>query len=60
MDTQTPERASTARLSAEPGPGTRAVFDKRDLGQIVLVLQGGGALGAYQAGVFQSRRRSAT
>lgn len=29
-------------------------FDKTDLGQIVLVLQGGGALGAYQAGVFQA------
>ncbi|WP_294138467.1 patatin-like phospholipase family protein [Sphingomonas sp.] len=29
-------------------------FDKADLGQIVLVLQGGGALGAYQAGVFQA------
>jgi NTE family protein len=24
-------------------------------GQIVLVLQGGGALGAYQAGVYQAR-----
>ncbi|MBV8972082.1 MAG: patatin-like phospholipase family protein [Sphingomonadaceae bacterium] len=29
-------------------------FDKSGLGQIVLVLQGGGALGAYQAGVFQA------
>ena len=29
-------------------------FDKADLGQIVIVLQGGGALGAYQAGVFQA------
>jgi len=26
----------------------------RDLGQIVLVLQGGGALGAYQVGVYQA------
>src|SRR5215216_1600732 len=25
-----------------------------DVGQIVLVLQGGGALGAYQAGVYQA------
>lgn len=25
-----------------------------ELGQIVLVLQGGGALGAYQAGVYQA------
>ncbi len=30
------------------------VFDKAELGQIVLVLQGGGALGAYQAGVYQA------
>jgi len=29
-------------------------FDKSTLGQIVLVLQGGGALGAYQAGVYQA------
>jgi NTE family protein len=28
--------------------------DPRDFGQIVLVLQGGGALGAYQAGVYQA------
>jgi NTE family protein len=54
MDALTLERASAARLPAEPEPGTRPVFDKRDLGQIVLVLQGGGALGAYQAGVFQA------
>ena len=30
------------------------VLDRADLGQIVLVLQGGGALGAYQAGVYQA------
>ena len=29
-------------------------FDKAELGQIVLVLQGGGALGAYQAGVYEA------
>src|SRR6201991_1743455 len=27
---------------------------KSDLGQVVLVLQGGGALGSYQAGVYQA------
>src|SRR5262245_36976870 len=27
---------------------------RRQLGQIVLVLQGGGALGAYQVGVYQA------
>ena len=26
----------------------------KDLGQVVLVLQGGGALGAYQVGVYQA------
>ncbi|MBW6398868.1 patatin-like phospholipase family protein [Roseomonas sp. HJA6] len=37
-------------------PDTRrhAVIDRTQLGQIVLVLQGGGALGAYQAGVYQA------
>ena len=29
-------------------------IDRTKLGQIVLVLQGGGALGAYQAGVYQA------
>ena len=31
-----------------------AVQDAHDAGQIVLVLQGGGALGAYQVGVYQA------
>src|SRR3712207_2271535 len=54
MDTRPLERTLLGECSAEPKPGTRPIFDKRDLGQIVLVLQGGGALGAYQAGVFQA------
>src|SRR5215831_19234485 len=29
-------------------------FDRESLGQIVLVLQGGGALGAYQVGVYEA------
>src|SRR5271165_1146808 len=33
-------------------------FDRDALGQIVLVLQGGGALGAYQAGVYQALAES--
>ncbi len=37
-------------MSSAPTPH----FDKAGLGQIVLVLQGGGALGAYQAGVFEA------
>src|SRR6516164_7770569 len=31
-----------------------AHVDRKKLGQIVLVLQGGGALGAYQAGAYQA------
>ena len=31
-----------------------AHVDRKKLGQIVLVLQGGGALGAYQAGVYRA------
>ena len=31
-----------------------APIDRKKLGQIVLVLQGGGALGAYQAGVYEA------
>lgn len=33
-------------------------FDRSALGQVVLVLQGGGALGAYQAGVYQALREA--
>jgi NTE family protein len=31
-----------------------SAFDKETLGQVVLVFQGGGALGAYQAGVYEA------
>ena len=34
--------------------GAQFHLDKAELGQIVLVLQGGGALGAYQAGVYEA------
>ena len=44
MKTQPPTSASAA---ASP-------IDKGTLGQVVLVFQGGGALGAYQAGVYQA------
>jgi NTE family protein len=33
---------------------TPPLLDKAKLGQVVLVFQGGGALGAYQAGVYQA------
>ncbi|MGO9005910.1 MAG: patatin-like phospholipase family protein [Beijerinckiaceae bacterium] len=41
---------------ANTGPSAAAApqFDRDTLGQIVLVLQGGGALGSYQAGVYQA------
>jgi NTE family protein len=54
MDMYPLERTLAGERPAEPEPGPRPAFDKRELGQIVLVLQGGGALGAYQAGVFQA------
>jgi NTE family protein len=34
--------------------GTAPSASPRDVGQVVLVLQGGGALGAYQVGVYQA------
>lgn len=37
-----------------PDTTTHAEIDRSRLDQVVLVLQGGGALGAYQAGVFQA------
>jgi len=41
---------SNNNATAEAAPP----IDRKKLGQIVLVLQGGGALGAYQAGVYQA------
>src|SRR5262245_20485025 len=41
--------------ATKPSPARqRAVLDKARRGQVVLVFQGGGALGAYQAGVYQA------
>ena len=37
----------------EPSADAASPIDRKSLGQVVLVLQGGGALGAYQAGVYQ-------
>jgi NTE family protein len=54
MDMQMPDRSFATELPPRSRPGARPHFDKRDLGQVVLVLQGGGALGAYQAGVYQA------
>ena len=35
-------------------PPAKPHFDRSNLGQVVLVFQGGGALGAYQAGVYEA------
>ena len=44
----------TTRKAPAPGEADRKAPGKdRPVGQIVLVLQGGGALGAYQAGVYE-------
>lgn len=46
---------TTMRNAPELGAkGSGAHGTERPVGQIVLVLQGGGALGAYQAGVYQA------
>jgi NTE family protein len=42
----------------DPRPFDMPVVDRARDGQIVLVLQGGGALGAYQAGVYQALQQS--
>jgi NTE family protein len=48
----------TERLEAADRLQRRA--DRADLpGQVVLVLQGGGALGSYQAGVYQGLQEAA-
>src|SRR4051794_32177827 len=54
------ERAGTepsairVRPTSRPGGSCRSAPAPRSLGQRVLVLQGGGALGAYQVGVYQA------
>ena len=55
-----------AITKSEPGPGetvidqanSRRVTLPPDISQVVLVLQGGGALGAYQVGVYQALREA--
>lgn len=37
-----------------PSAETAPQVDRRELGQVVLILQGGSALGSYQAGVYQA------
>jgi NTE family protein len=51
MATESNGKASNGKTGREID---RNGLDKAELGQIVLVLQGGGALGAYQAGVYQA------
>jgi NTE family protein len=41
-------------MATESKTAPHRAIDRTDLGQIVLVLQGGGALGAYQVGVYQA------
>jgi NTE family protein len=51
--TGTPPEAITERRLPDVVPARRRRIPK-ELGQIVLVLQGGGALGAYQVGAYQA------
>lgn len=48
MPANKPAALSAAKSMSEP------TIDKSRVGQVVLVFQGGGALGAYQAGVYQA------
>src|SRR5215472_7265405 len=41
-------------VSVSESPACMTANERRNLGQVSLVFQGGGALGAYQAGVFQA------
>ncbi len=42
-------------MTHESAPSaTTSSIDRDEFGQVVLVLQGGGALGAYQAGTYQA------
>ena len=43
-----------AKTKAADTPSDQPIVDRERDGQIVLVFQGGGALGAYQAGVYQA------
>jgi NTE family protein len=49
-----PARATDSGAAEQPQVKPRAARPARPAGQIVLVFQGGGALGAYQAGVYQA------
>jgi NTE family protein len=51
-------RPPMARLSPAPAPAAAPVYDRQRDGQVVLVFQGGGALGAYQAGVYQAMQEA--
>ena len=60
-DPLSPERAASTRPLASTTPEIgdaprRGASPAQPVGQIVLVLQGGGALGAYQAGVYHGLR----
>ena len=53
--TTTASKRRAARARAAPAPSPDLLIGKPGMpGQIVLVLQGGGALGAYQVGVYEA------
>jgi NTE family protein len=51
-DPEEPDRAADGAAHDHERPQVESA--KRPIGQVVLVFQGGGALGAYQAGVYQA------
>lgn len=51
---ETRPRGTAKNVCATPGPATAPQSRHNLPGQVVLVLQGGGALGTYQVGVYQA------
>jgi NTE family protein len=49
-----PKKVAAKAIEVRDEAIPMAPMDKKSMGQVVFVFQGGGALGAYQAGVFQS------
>ena len=49
---------SKSQPAPAPDPVDAPIVDREKVGQVVLVFQGGGALGAYQAGVYQAMQEA--
>jgi NTE family protein len=54
MNTMSQRNMKAASATQVAGPARLLEGERRSLGQVALVFQGGGALGAYQAGVYHA------